>query len=168
MIKYITICLVLIGLTFLTPLGVFSQSPNTIEIETEKALLAAWNDTKQAQLIYQTVIYRFGKTQPFVTILREERQHEEMIMSLLVKYGVEIPKESMELKNYTAKNLTEAYNLAIEKEKASIALYEKYIKVVKLPCVWHTFSYIKNESKEKHLPAFQRRLAELEQKKVLS
>ncbi len=167
MVKYIVSFLLIIGLIITNPLYGLSKQTNK-DSETEKALVAAWNDTKQAQLIYQNVIHKFGQVAPFVHILKEERQHEEMLMSLFVKYGFEVPAETLNLKTYNPKNLAEACQIAIEKEKTSAELYATYLKVVKLPCIWHTFGYIQRQSQEKHLPAFAQKLKQLTEKKILS
>lgn len=167
MIKHIVSFLLIISLVLITPLYGFSKSFDK-DTETEKALIAAWNDSKQAQLIYQSVVHKFGQVTPFVMILKEERQHEEMLMSLFAKYGFDMPTETLSLKTYDPKNIVEACQIAIEKEKASAELYTKYLKIVKLPCIWHTFGYIQRQTQEKHIPAFELKLKQLTEKKVLS
>lgn len=167
MIRKIVIYLIILSLVVLAPLKSMANVVRPIDSDTEKALIAAWNDAKQAEILYQSIIYRFGRIPIFVSILKDERQHEEMLMSLLLRYGLE-PTDNNRIKSYSLKTLDKAYQLAIEKEKVTITLYEENIKLVKLPCVWHTFGYIKNESKEKHLPAFQNALAELEKKNTNS
>src|SRR5688572_21292202 len=128
-----------------------------LDDKTRQALLDALADERRAQTTYEAVIAKFGDARPFSNIVNAEKRHESFLLPLFEKYGAEIPqnefsKEKMEV----PATLTEACKLGIEGEKANIAMYDRFLEFVKEKDIRETFTYLRDASKNNHLPAFER------------
>lgn len=128
-----------------------------LDEKTRQALLDALADERKAEATYKAVIEKFGDVRPFSNIVNAERRHESFLMPLFERYGVAVPenrftKEKIEV----PATLTEACKQSVEGEKANIAMYDKFMEFVKEEDIREVFTYLRDASKDNHLPAFER------------
>ena len=133
------------------------DSKSALEEKTKNALLDALADERRAQATYEAVIAKFGDARPFSNIVNAEKRHESFLLSLFEKYGVEVPQNEFgKEKTEVPGTLTETCQQGIEGEKANIAMYDKFLEFVKEKDIRETFTYLRDASKNNHLPAFER------------
>ena len=124
----------------------------TTKTTVETMLLNALHEERVAAATYQAVIDEFGETEPFINILKAEKQHIAAIENLLKVNGIEIPTN-----NVTAtapQTLEESYALAIGIEKEDIALYEEMYPNLSDTMIKTVFTRLSNAS-QRHLQAFE-------------
>ncbi len=140
----------------LMPLLTFGQT-GRLDARTRDALLAALDDERRVQALYQAVLERFGEVRPFVNIIQAEKRHESLVAALMKKYGVPVPPNPYLDREFTLPNLlTECCAQGIEAEKANIAMYNGFLTFVKEKDIRQTFTYLRDASLYHHLPAFER------------
>ncbi len=128
-----------------------------LDDKTHQALFDALADERRAQATYEAVIAKFGDARPFSNIVNAEKRHESFLLPLFEKYGAEIPQnEFSKEKTEVPATLTEACKQGIEGEKANIAMYDRFLEFVKEKDIRETFTYLRDASKNNHLPAFER------------
>ena len=133
------------------------NSKSAIEEKTKKALLDALADERRADATYEAVIAKFGDARPFSNIVNAEKRHESFLFPLFEKYSVEVPKnEFSKEKMEIPATLIEACKQGIEGERLNIAMYDKFLEFVKEEDIRETFMYLRDASKNNHLPAFER------------
>ena len=132
--------------------------PNVTAPENLKqALLEALADERRAHATYKAVIDKFGNPRPFSNIVKAEARHESFLLELFVKYGFEVPENQFSGKSIAVSaTVTENCAMAVEGEKANIAMYDRLLTSVSESDVKDTFIYLRNASKDNHLPAFER------------
>lgn len=128
-----------------------------LDARTRDALLAALDDERRAQALYQAVLKRFGEVRPFVNIIRAEQRHESLVAALMKKYGIPVPPNPYLDRAFSIPDLlTECCVQGIAAEKANIAMYDGFLTFVKQKDIWQTFNYLRDASLHHHLPAFER------------
>lgn len=136
---------------------VSAESQSKLDEKTEKALLAALADERRAFADYEAVLAKFSDARPFFNIVNAEKRHESHLLPLFEKYGVKVPKnEFTKDKAEVPATLAEACRNGVTGEKANIALYDDFLKFVKEPDIREVFTYLRDASKNNHLPAFER------------
>lgn len=134
-----------------------TNSQGRLDEKTEKALLAALADERQAQAVYEAVLDKFGDVRPFSNIVKAEKRHESFLLPLFEKYGVKVPEnEFTKDKAEVPATLAEACENGAAGEKANISLYDGFLEFAVEPDIRETFAYLRDASKNNHLPAFER------------
>lgn len=134
-----------------------AQTAAQLDSRTREALSRALDDERHAQALYQAVMDRHGRARPFANILRAEQRHEAALLPLFKKYGLPVPENRWKEKKIEVPTaLAECCQLGIEAEKANIAMYDGFLKFVQEPDIRQAFTYLRNASKNNHLPAFER------------
>lgn len=122
-----------------------------------EALLEALADERRAQATYKAVIDKFGSRRPFSNIVKAEARHESFVLELFAKYKLEVPANQFSGESFDLPaTIPENCSKAVEAEKANIAMYDRLLTTVSEPDVKETFVYLRNASKDNHLPAFER------------
>lgn len=128
-----------------------------LDDKTREALLAALSDERRAQAVYEAVVEKFGDVRPFSNIVNAEKRHESFLLPLFEKYGVEVPKNEFGKDEVQVPaTVAEACQNAVGGEKANIAMYERFLEFVKETDIRDIFTYLRDASKNNHLPAFER------------
>lgn len=137
--------------------GAAADPAVSLDVQTRAAIIAALDDERKAQAIYQAVIDRYGEVMPFVNIIRAEVRHERNLVQLFEKYGVPVPANTWDAKNLTAPvSLKAAYDQGIAFEKANAAMYAGFLDFVKEEDIRTVFEYNRGASVENHLRALER------------
>lgn len=125
--------------------------------QMRQALLEALTDERRAFATYEAVLAKFPDAMPFANIVNAEKRHESFLLPLLEKYEVSVPKNEFTKEGFPApETLIEACQQGIEGEKRNIAMYDRLLGAVKESDVRDTFTYLRNASRDNHLPAFER------------
>jgi rubrerythrin len=132
------------------------EGKSMLDAKTRQALLDALADERKAEAMYEAVIAKFGDVRPFSNIVNAERRHSSFLMPLFEKYAVEVPKNAAGEKLQVPGNFAEACKQSVEGEKLNIAMYDKFLEFVKEDDIRETFTYLRDASKNNHLPAFER------------
>ena len=128
-----------------------------LDRRTQDALIAALADERLAQATYQAVLNKFPGARPFVNIIEAEKKHESLLLPLLAKYGVAVPKNEFDpAKVNVPADLTEACKTGVKAENENIALYDGFFTFVKETDIKDVFTRLQSASRENHLPAFTR------------
>lgn len=128
-----------------------------LDLDTRSALLAALDDERHAQAMYQAVIDRFGDVRPFSRIVGAEGRHERHLLDLFADRALEVPPDPWPDREMDVpESLSEACRLAAEAERANIALYDELLDGLEDSAVGATFTRLRSMSADRHLPAFER------------
>jgi hypothetical protein len=129
--------------------GALTESARTA---TERALA----DERGSEAKYEAIERSLGPVMPFRRIERAERRHAWALEQLLVAHGAVVPAASSASSSVHVASVRDACALAVQSEKANIALYDELLKG-DLPadarCV---FGHLQAASRERHLPTFER------------
>lgn len=137
--------------------GASLTAGDNLDDKTRSALLAALDDERRSEALYQAMADKFDGGRPFVNIVRAEKRHQEMLLPLFEKYGVAVPKNTYEAgKMNVPATRIDACKSGMESEKKNIAMYDGFFEFVKQPDVIEVFKYLQTASRENHLPAFTR------------
>lgn len=134
----------------------------TLDIKAEQALQRALEDEYNAEAFYDAVITTFDAGRPFVNIIKAERKHAAMLVSLMQHYGVAVPANdklgSAAIKAQVPATLKEACLMGVEAEIANRDLYTKQLMPAAAghPDILRVFDSLQAASENNHLPAFQR------------
>lgn len=119
---------------------------------TERALA----DERGSEAKYEAIERALGPVMPFRRIERAERRHAWALEQLLVAHGAVVPTASSASSAVPVANLREACALAVQSEKANIALYDELLKGDLPSDVRCVFGHLQAASRERHLPTFER------------
>lgn len=141
--------------------NVATNSP-AISADVIEALLVALDDEHHAEATYAAVIARHGDARPFSKIIKAERRHAASIAKVLKAYDVEVPKNGylsggLSLED-TPDQLGEACAQGVAAEIENIRLYDERLipAVAAFPEIAALFTELRDSSRDRHLPAFQR------------
>ena len=131
-------------------------TPDSVVAESLTEALTGPSGEYAAYATYQAVILKFGKVQPFVSIMDSEAKHIAALQSQMQKYGVTVPANSW-LGTITAPaTVTDAALLGVAAEKSNAVMYDQLLlKVKAYPDLVLVFGNLEGESLDKHLPAFE-------------
>lgn len=148
----------LAAVTVLASAAAATQGPTgALESRTENALLRALDDERHAQALYQAVMDRHGSVRPFSNIVKAEERHASQLLGLFERYEIEIPRNPWpERELEVPATLREACVQAVEAEKANLGMYDEFLEFVAEPDIREVFTRLREASKERHLPAFER------------
>ncbi len=147
--------LILIAAGFTTPTGL------------HEALDAALADERHAAAFYEAVMEVHGKKRPFSNIVLAERRHESMVLGLYPARQWTAPldtwkKQDKESKDDWLKRMAppktfgEAAKAAWQAEVDNVKLYDAWLKDELPADVKAVFTKLRDDSRDKHLPAFAR------------
>jgi rubrerythrin len=132
-------------------------SRTKLDKRTEMALLDALADERRAEAAYKAVIARFGDVRPFSNIVNAEKRHESFLLPLFEKYGVPVPENQIVVSQIEVPATpAEACRRGIDGEKSNIVMYDKFLEFVREEDIRQVFTYLRDASKNNHLPAFER------------
>lgn len=130
---------------------------SSLDQQTVTALQSALDDERRAEAAYAAVIKKFGSVRPFSNIVRAERQHQALLLSLFETYHVPVPANAWESASQPDfATLRDACGEAARAEVANAEMYDKLLAAVTEPDVRAVFEQLRDNSRYKHLPAFQR------------
>jgi hypothetical protein len=139
------------------PAGSVIDAPSADLSEWEEAaLLLALQDEYKAWSLYEQVIEEFGAVWPFTSIQRAEENHIAALVTLLDRYGVDVP-----VNEYAASmesgigTLAEACELGVDAEVNNAALYDQLLGMVDNADIIQVFEALQAASQTKHLPALE-------------
>ena len=144
----------LAGLISVTTTG-FAQ---TLDEQTQQALIAALNDEYKAKATYQKVIDTFGEVRPFANIIQAEQTHIDLLLPLFEKYGVPVPEDNQYAEVPEFATLQDALKAGVDAEIANAKLYDDLFATVKEADILAVFTRLRDASQDNHLPAFERAL----------
>jgi rubrerythrin len=116
-------------------------------------------DERKAQASYAAVIERFGPVRPFINILEAERRHAAALERQMERLGIEVPPDLWPRTEAAPSSLEAACEAAIAAEIENIALYDRLIPSIADAAVKQVLEALQAASRDRHLPAFRRRLA---------
>jgi len=137
----------------------FAQTSQPLSNETGAALVMAINDEYKARATYQAVLDKFGSVAPFSNIVQSEATHIAALERLFNAYGLPIPPDMYAGHVQAPATLKDAAQVAVEAEKANVAMYDGFLATVQEPDVRTVFTQLRSASQIKHLPAFQKALS---------
>jgi hypothetical protein len=110
---------------------------------------------------YAAIIEEYGNVQPYANIMDAEARHIAALQKLLDRYGVQYPTVNPYLGKVEAPaSLAEAAQAGIDAEKANVELYEQQMAAVAAYSdIARVFANLQAASRNSHLPAFERALA---------
>jgi rubrerythrin len=116
-------------------------------------------DEYQAIAFYQKVIDAVGPVRPFVNIIEAEQTHVNALLPLFERYGVPLPEGTLTTQFLAPASVLEACRIAVEAEKANVAMYERLLSATEAPDVRAVLLRLQEASRDRHLPAFERCVA---------
>lgn len=151
--------LTLAALAATTPLA--AQAATLTKAE-HAAVLAALDDEYLAATIYGQIIRKTGAERPFANIRRAELTHQSLLKGLLTDAGLPIPANpyasGAEPLPAIPATRAEACATGVAAEIANIKLYDDRLlaAVAGHPAAKAVMTKLRNDSRDRHLPAFQR------------
>jgi len=130
----------------------------TLDEQTQQALIAALTDEYTAKATYQKVIDTFGDVRPFSSIIQAEQTHIDLLLPLFEKYGVPVPEENQYADAPEFATLQDALKAGVDAEIVNAKLYDDLLATVKEADILAVFTRLRDASQENHLPAFERAL----------
>jgi hypothetical protein len=125
------------------------------ESEVE-ALFLALDDEYKAWAVYDQVIADFGAARPFTSIQKAEENHIAALVTLLDRYGLDVPVNDWPGNVPTFDTLTDACEAGVQAEIENAALYDRLFSRVDNPDIIQVFTSLQQASQTQHLPAFER------------
>jgi len=143
----------------LTATAISTPALSQPDAQTQKAMIDAINDEYQARAFYTAVIEKFGNIRPFSNIVQAEDRHVQLWNTLFTQYGLEIPEDNFANNMEVPDTLVEACQMGVEAEIANVKMYDKFLSFVQEPDLKAAFTQLRQVSQNKHLPAFERCIA---------
>ena len=131
-----------------------------IDEKTKGMILEALNDEYKARAFYRLVIKAFGPVRPFINIVQAEDAHARSLERLCARYEIPLPPDAWASTMRPPSSILEACRAGIEGEIANIALYDRFLRETDLPDVQALFQRLQARSRDAHLPAFERCVAQ--------
>lgn len=125
--------------------------------ESEKeALDITLNDEYKARATYKKVIEKFGEVRPFSNIINAETSHADELIRLYEKYGLDIPDDDWYDKVPEFDSVEAACEAGVQAEIENADLYDEQFSKVDNQDIIAVFTALRDASRIKHLPAFER------------
>ncbi|MDP3091390.1 MAG: hypothetical protein Q8N04_11965 [Nitrospira sp.] len=131
-----------------------------IDEKTKGMILEALNDEYKARAFYRLVIKTFGPARPFVNIVEAEDTHARALEALCPRYGIPLPSDDWEATLQPPASILEACLAGVEGEHENIAMYNRFLRETENPEVRSLFQRLQARSRDAHLPAFERCVAQ--------
>jgi hypothetical protein len=129
---------------------------------TADALAQALDDERRSEAFYRAVMAEHGEVLPFRHIVEAEVRHQERILMLYDRYGLEVPADrwtEAEAELEVPPTVLAACEAGVASEQANVALYDRLLPNVSEPDVRQVLSRLRAASADHHLPAFERCVA---------
>lgn len=123
-----------------------------------QALRIALYDEYAARAYYAAVVEAFGAQPPFASIVPSEVQHIAVLSRLCARYGVPRPLDPFPASTSISPSWRVNLLRGVAGEIANIRLYDYLLGFVVEPDVRQAFLNLQADSRDNHLPAFQRAL----------
>lgn len=127
-----------------------------LDANTQQALIDAIQDEYKARALYQKVIDTFGDVRPFSNIVKAEELHVEELKPLFEHYGVDVPQDEWYEKVPEFATVQDACEAGVTAEIENAGMYDEFFQFVQEQDIIDVFTYLRDVSQDKHLPAFQR------------
>ena len=126
-----------------------------------EALRMALNDEYKAEATYDAVIEAFGEVRPFINIIEAERRHASRAKAEMDRLDISYDPVNPYLGKLEAPaSLLAACEQGVEAEIENIALYDRILPTIADEAVKQTLTDLHWASRERHLPAFRRCVAQ--------
>ena len=120
------------------------------------ALLDALDDEYKSWTTYDQVIRDLGEVHPFINIREAEGRHIEALLGLFQRYGVTPPANRWLGKVARFADLHAACQASVTGEIENVAIYDRVLRSTGRPDLLAVYEALRQASRERHLPAFQR------------
>lgn len=138
----------------LLPLTTMAQ--NSLNAETQQAMIDSINDEYRARAFYKAVIEKFGPVPPFTNIVQAENNHINLWVNLFAKYNIPVPADSFAGNVSVPDTLKAACEMGVKAEIDNVAMYDRFLTFVTQSDLRAAFTQLRQVSQEKHLTAFER------------
>ncbi|MFC2162854.1 DUF2202 domain-containing protein [Candidatus Altiarchaeota archaeon] len=135
---------------------ILSLPKEDVSLDEVEALGMALDDEYKARATYEQVIKDFGEERPFVNIITAEERHIAELMELYEKYGLEPVADKWAGNIGSADSITHACGISVQAEIDNAALYDQLFSKVDNQDITAVFTSLRDASRLKHLPAFER------------
>jgi rubrerythrin len=130
-----------------------------VDQATRHALDEALDDEYKARATYAAVIERFGDVRPFTNIIESEGRHIAALLGIYRQYEIEPPADRWAGRVEAPASVEEACRQGVAAERDNDAMYARLVEHVDEPEIRAVMSRLREASRERHLPAFERCLA---------
>jgi rubrerythrin len=146
---------------FGAPDGRLDMSSTTVTLSSteEAALRDALDDEQRAWATYDQVIADQGAVRPFINIVEAEARHIGTLEALFATYGLDVPENPWVGAVPRYPSVSEACKAGVVAEIENVKLYDRLFERTQRPEILAVFRNLRAASEERHLPAFERRLA---------
>lgn len=120
-----------------------------------KAVERALADERRSEATYVALDAKLGAASPFTRIVHGERRHAMALEALLSAHGLPLPG-SEPVSTPAVADRREACKVGITSERTNIALYDELLAGTLPPDVRCVFEHLRDASRLRHQPAFER------------
>lgn len=123
-----------------------------------EALGLALADEYAAEALYREVLDQFGEVRPFSHIVNAEQRHSAALEHVYSRRDLVAPGNTGQELSQEPQWMTlqEACQVAVKAERDNVALYQDLLGRDLPVDVVRTFEHLRDASRERHLPAFER------------
>ena len=121
-----------------------------------EALGKAIDDEFKARATYEKVIADFGEIKPFSNIINAEVNHINELKVLYDKYSLDVPEDKWTGNIDSFETFEDACAVGVEAEILNADLYDELFLSVDNEDITQVFTTLRDASRLKHLPAFER------------
>ena len=132
---------------------------STLSSTEEAALRSAIDDEQRAWATYDQVIADHGQVLPFINIVEAEARHIGALEALFAMYDLDVPENPWVGAVPHFPSVSEACKGGVVAEIENVRLYDTLFESTQRPDILAVFRNLRAASEERHLPAFERRLA---------
>ena len=126
---------------------------------TYDALNEALEDEYQARATYRAVIETFGPVRPFINIVDAEARHIRALHRVYARHGLTPPPDRWSGQVAAPSSVDAACRAAVRAERENDAMYARLLPRVQDPEIRAVMQRLREASRERHLPAFERCVA---------
>lgn len=123
---------------------------------TKGALDEALDDEYKARATYRAVLARFGEVRPFSNIVESEEQHIQALLAVYDRHDIDPPADRWAGRVEAPASVEAACRLGVEAERENDGMYVRLLEVVGDPDIREVMARLREASRERHLPAFER------------
>jgi rubrerythrin len=127
-----------------------------VDRATREALDEALDDEYKARATYAAVIERFGDVRPFSNIIESEGRHIDALLGVYRRHDLEPPADRWTGRIEAPASVEEACRRGVAAERDNDAMYARLLDQVDDPDIRAVMTRLRDASRERHLPAFER------------
>ena len=124
--------------------------------QEKDVLILAIQEEYKAKALNQRIMGHIGPVNPFYHVARQEQMHINHLARLFRFYGLSIPVDTSEVDLPTTLTIGEACQRGVQAEYDNAAFYDRSIPVVNHRDIAITFLMLRDMSRVRHMPLFQR------------